>query len=255
MFFILSKTVSFFILPMTITVALLVVSIFLKNPRWKKRTFFAGIMLLLFFSNDFLANEAMHAWEIPTVAYKDMTPHKMGIVLTGSTISGLEPNDRVYFQRGADRVTHTVQLYKLGLIEKILISGGSGRLLGEDEPEANKFQKAMLLMGVDSADIIIENETRNTAESAQQVVKMLDSLHYKSEDCLLITSAFHMRRSLACYRKVGLNIQPFSTDFYAHPRGFYPDALIIPKVEAVAIWHKLFKEWVGMIAYKAAGYI
>ncbi|HEY9046254.1 MAG TPA: YdcF family protein [Ohtaekwangia sp.] len=255
MFFILSKTVSFLVLPLTIVVILLVLAVFLKNQQWKKRLLYGGIILLLFFSNDFLANEAMHAWEVQTVAFKDMAPHKLGIVLTGSTIPGLEPNDRVYFQRGADRVTHTVQLYKLGLIEKILISGGSGRILGEEEPEANKFRKAMVLMGVDSTDIMIENETRNTAESAQEVVKMLDSLHYKSEECLLITSAFHMRRSLACYKKVGLHIQPFSTDFYAHPREYYPDAFIIPKVEAISIWHKLFKEWIGMIAYKAAGYI
>ena len=255
MFFFLSKTLNYLVLPLTIIVILLVLSIVLKNPKWKKRLLYSGVILLILFSNDFLANEAIHAWEIQTVAFKDMTPHKLGIVLTGTTIAGLEPNDRVYFSRGADRVTHTVQLYKLKLIEKILISGGTGRLFGEDEPEANKFQRAMIMMGVDSADIMIENETRNTAESAQQVVKMLDSLQYRSEDCLLITSAFHMRRSLACYKKVGLNLQPFTADFYSHPREYYLDSFIVPKIDALHVWHKLFKEWAGVVAYKAAGYI
>ena len=64
-----------------------------------------------------------------------------------------------------------------------------------------------------------------------------------------------MRRSLACYRKAGLNIEPFSTDFYSHPRYFYPDGLLIPKIEAMINWHKLMKEWVGFVAYKLAGYI
>jgi len=113
----------------------------------------------------------------------------------------------------------------------------------------------MVMMGVPDSVILIENETRNTAESAIQVRPLLDSLGIRAEDCLLITSAFHMRRSLACYRKVGLALQPFSTDFYAHPRRFYPDSLIIPSLEAMYLWQKIFKEWTGMLAYKVAGYI
>ncbi len=226
-----------------------------KNQRWKKRLFWTAFGLLLFFSNDFIATECMRAWEIKTKAYKDMKPHAMGIVLTGATVPFLKPDDRVYFSRGADRVTHTVQLYKLGLLQKILISGGSGKLMDADEPEANKFQKVMVLMGVPEEDILLENETRNTYESAGKVKPMLDSLHFKPEDCLLITSAFHMRRSLACYRKAGLTIDSFSTDFYAHPRTFFPDTFLIPRIESMVIWSKLIKEWLGFAAYKIAGYI
>ena len=255
MFFILSKTLNFLVMPFTVVCLLFVLSVVLKAQRWKKRLFWAGFILLLFFSNDFISNEIMSAWEVKTKAYREMKPHSLGIVLTGATVPLLKPNDRVYFQRGADRVTHTVQLYKLGLIKKILISGGTGTLATEEEPEADKFRKAMVMMGVSGDDIFIENETRNTYESAVEVKPMLDSLHFKPEDCLLITSAFHMRRSLACYRKAGLNIEPFSTDFYAHPRFFYPDGLFIPKLEAMIIWHKLVKEWVGLVAYKLAGYI
>jgi uncharacterized SAM-binding protein YcdF (DUF218 family) len=113
----------------------------------------------------------------------------------------------------------------------------------------------MIVMGVPESDIITESDTRNTYESAVAVKKMLNQLGYKNVDCLLITSAFHMRRSLACYRKADLNIDNFTTDFYAHKRTFYVDSFLIPKVEAIVIWHKLVKEWVGFAAYKAAGYI
>ena len=255
MFFILSKTLSYLVMPLTIVCGLLLLSVILRNRRWQRLCFRTGLVLLFFFSNDFIANEIMRAWEVDTIPYKDMRPYSLGIVLTGATVPLLKPDDRVYFQRGADRVTHTVQLYKLGLIKKILISGGSGLLAEEEEPEANKFRKVMLMMGVADEDIYIENETRNTHESAVEVRPMLERLHFASEECLLITSAFHMRRSLACYRKVGLNLAPFSTDFYSHPRSFYPDELFIPKIEAMSLWQKLIKEWVGMAAYKVAGYI
>ena len=113
----------------------------------------------------------------------------------------------------------------------------------------------MMLMGIPDSSIILENETRNTAESAIEVKKLLDSLNIEAKNCLLITSAFHMRRSLACYRHQGVELESFSTDFFTHPRVFHLDVLIVPKLEAMNIWTKLIKEWVGFVAYKMAGYV
>ena len=255
MFFFLSKTLNYLTMPMTIIVICFLAYVFLKNAKWKKRSLRVGLLLLLFFSNEFIANEFMHAWEIAATPFSKIPKHKLGIVLTGATNDKTDPNDRVYFNKGADRVYHTVQLYKLGLIERILISGGSGRLVGESRPEADKFKDAMVLMGVPDSVILIENQTRNTFESAVEVKKMLADFNYNDKECMLITSAFHMRRSMACYHKAGLNPTPFSTDFYSHQRDFYPDTLFIPQVEPIMLWHKLVKEWVGMLAYKIAGYI
>jgi uncharacterized SAM-binding protein YcdF (DUF218 family) len=255
MFFILSKTLNYLVMPFTMVFILFVASLIVRPARWKKILFWTGFSLMLFFSNDFIANEVMGSWEVKTKAFKDVKPHAFGVVLTGATIPLLTPTDRVYFQRGADRVIHTVQLYKLGLIEKILVSGGTGSLTNTDEPEADKFKKVMILMGVPEEDIWIENKSRNTGESPIAVKPMLDSARVRPEDCLLITSAFHMRRSLACYHKAGLPLEPFSADFYAHPRVYYPDVLFIPQVEAMYLWQKIIKEWVGMAAYELAGYI
>jgi uncharacterized SAM-binding protein YcdF (DUF218 family) len=197
----------------------------------------------------------MKSWEVETKPYSSMRKYRLGIVLTGTVMPQLKPDDRVYFSKGADRIVHTVQLYKLGLIEKILVSGGSGRIVDIKEREADRFKEVMILMGIPDSVILLENQTRNTYESAREVRKILDTLAYSKNDCLLITSAFHMRRSLACYEKAGIGMDTFSTDFYAHHSRYYPDAFIIPKVEALIIWNKLVKEWVGMIAYWVAGYI
>lgn len=255
MFFFLSKTLNFLILPLTMVVVCFIASVVVKKQPWGRRFFWAGFILLLFFSNDFISNSIMRAWEIDPKPFDSVSPRKLGIVLTGTTHSFLEPDDRVYFKRGADRVTHTIQLYKIGLIEKILVSGGTGRLLKADEPEANKFKKVMMMAGIPEEDILLENQTRNTFESAVVVNKILDSLHIKPEECLLITSAFHMRRSLACYRKAGLNIETFSTDFYGLQDKLFLTSIVLPSIEGFIIWEKLFKEWTGFVAYKIAGYI
>jgi uncharacterized SAM-binding protein YcdF (DUF218 family) len=232
-----------------------VLSVLIKKQPWRKRFFWTGFILLMFFSNDFVSNEMMKAWEVDPKPFNEMRPYTLGIVLTGATQSFLQPNDRVYFHRGADRVTHTIQLYKLGLIKKILVSGGTGLLLKDGEPEADKFKNVMIMAGVPEDDILIENKTRNTGESAIAVKKIIDSLQYEPKDCLLITSAFHMRRSLACYNHAGLNVDSFSTDFYGVPRKFFLLSLLLPSIQGFIIWEKLFKEWTGLIAYKLAGYV
>ena len=255
MFFFLSKTLNYLVMPLTVVVVLLFSSRLFRNALWRKRLLWAGLILLFFFTNEFVANELMKRWELDARAYKSMHRYKLGIVLTGAAIPELKPNDRVYFGKGADRVVHTVQLYKLGLIERILVSGGSGRLIDIQEREADRFRDAMVLMGVPDSVIMVENWTRNTHESALEVSKILDEQGFSSEECLLITSAFHMRRSLACYQHVGLAPDDFSTDFYAHQSVYYPDAFFVPKLHALIIWHKLAREWAGFTAYWIAGYV
>ena len=256
MFFILSKTLNYLVQPLVIILTCVLFAIFLRNPLWKKRMLAAGFILFLFFTNDFIANEVMRAWEPDAIAYQDIgKTYDLGILLAGVTKSGNMPNDRVYFQRGVERITHTLQLYKLGKIRRILVAGGSGRLLDIGEREADDIKGALVLMGVDEADIVVENNSRNTRESAIEVQKILAAMNQNASGCILITSAFHMPRSSACFDKVGLPMDTFPTDSYTHPRTFTPDVLLIPKTGALEIWYKLTREWTGFIAYKLAGYV
>ncbi len=255
MFFFLSKTLNYLIMPLSVVFIMLLVAGLVRSARLRQRFFWGSIILLFVFSNEFLANELMKAWELDAIPYRDMRQYKVGVVLTGTLIAGLEPDDRVYFGRGADRVVHTVQLFKLRLIDRILISGGSGRLVDIQEREADRFREVMIMLGVPDSAIVVENESRNTHESARAVSRILTARGFAPEDCLLITSAFHMRRSLACFRKAGWPLDYFSTDFYGHQGTYYPDAFLIPKLNALVIWQKLVKEWVGLVAYRLAGYV
>jgi uncharacterized SAM-binding protein YcdF (DUF218 family) len=256
MFFFLSKTLNYLVQPLVIITAFFLASALIRGAKWKRRTFITGLCLLLFFSNDFIANEAMYAWEPPATPYDSIAEsYDWGIVLTGVTLAGKEPNDRVYFQKGADRVTHAVQLYKLGKIRRILVTGGSGRLLDIGEREADDVKTAMVMMGVPAHDIIAESRSRNTRESALEVERILTTLNQNPSGCLLITSAFHIPRSYACFRKVGLEMDTFATDSYVHPRTFTLDVLFVPKIGALEVWQKLLREWTGFVAYKLAGYV
>jgi uncharacterized SAM-binding protein YcdF (DUF218 family) len=255
MFFVLSKTLGYFTKPFLIICVCFVLSWLLKNRKWKKGFFVAGIILLLLLSNDFLANEAMLAWEIKVTPFHEIKKkYAYGVLLSGATKSQVGPADRVYVGSAADRINHTVQLYKLGYIEKVLVSGGSGRLIEIGEQEADQLASLLQLMGIPQEDILIEHESRNTHESSVAVRNMLQGVVEPSQ-CLLITSANHMRRSAACFAKVGWPMDCFSTDFLSHYRTYSFDVLFIPKLEALGNWTILFKEMSGYVAYRAAGFI
>jgi len=255
MFFILSKTLAFLIKPITLVLICFILGFFLKKPRWKKRFLVSGFVLLVIFTNDFLSNEFIRWWEVPVTPLEQLEgKYDVAIVLAGITETKMLPRDRVYFKKGADRVTHALQLYRQKKVKKILVSGGTGDPLDQSYREARELFKFLRLAGVPARDLMVEPHSRNTHESAIQTTKMLKSGIGKNK-YLLITSAFHMRRALACFEKQGLPVIGYSTDFYSLERKHFIWVFFIPSDDALTRWTKLSKEIVGYTVYKMMGYI
>ena len=142
---------------------------------------------------------------------------------------------------------------QMGKLKKILITGGSGRVTGEGISEATDMKKVFLLCGVPDSVLLLELNARNTHENALFTKKMIDSLSIKGSK-LLITSAFHMPRSKACFDKVGLETTIFPTDFSGGATTLTPDVWVVPSEKAFLGWHVLVHEWMGYIVYKLVGY-
>lgn len=257
MFFVLSKTVGYLVRPLVLIGLLFLVHLFIKNPKWKQRALWSALVLFFLFSNRFLANEAIRLFEAPLVPIAELeqkpAPFEWGIVLTGVTGGRKILMDRVYIEDNADRVNHTVLLYKKGLIKKILISGGTGKLINPSFSEANQLKSVFNYMGVPDHDLLIEGDSRNTHESAIAVRKLLPD--GDGTNCLLITSSTHIPRAIGCFKKAGMNCAVFPTDLVFRKREFTPDILLLPNLEALKIWEDIFKESAGRIAYTITGYI
>lgn len=256
MFFILSKTLNYLLQPLVIIGLLVLVGlVFRKRERIRKFCLRAAIIIFFIFTNDFIANEVARMYEEPIKPLNAITKtYDYGILLTGIARNQVGPRDRVYFGRGADRLTHTLQLYRMGIINKILISGGSGRLIDIGSKEADQLKSFLLLAAVPDSVIVIENQSDNTYQSAVEVKKILDRVD-PNASCLLITSGYHLPRANACFEKAGIKADLFATDPLSHERIFTPDVLIIPTLDAVGKWQSILKEWFGLVAYKIAGYI
>lgn len=240
-------------MPLTWVFLLLFLSLFSKKAKRKKAFLIGAIATLLLFSNEFIINQLFKAWEPASPPIESLNQYEVGIVLTGIAKPMIEYPDRVFFNKGADRLLHTVQLYKEGKIKKILVSGGSGNVVGREVYEADELKKVFLYCGVPESDLIIENRSRNTRENALFTKNVLDSLHIKG-DLLLITSAFHMHRAEGCFLQAGLYPTPFPVDYWQSDDKYTPDKLIIPSEGAITKWQVLMHELLGYIVYKILGY-
>ncbi len=241
-------------MPLTWVFGLLLFSYFTRKEKWKKKAFWTGLLLLFVFSNEFLANEAMLAWEVPPTPMTEVKNYEVGIVLTGVTNYNKEPRDRVYFVKGADRATHAMQLYFAGKIKKILITGGKATIVDYGHTaESINLKGLMVMCGIPEKDIIVESEANNTRENATLSAVILNKA-YPHTKHLLITSAFHMRRSKGCFDKAGLDTDEFSVDFYSHERKFLPVELLLPSEAAISKWGILVHEIMGYVVYKVVGY-
>lgn len=255
MFFILSKALFFMIQPLNWIIGLLIYSIFSKKPKWKKRTRNLAVIFLIFFSNGFVLNLAIKSWEtdiLPVSALEDS--YDIGIVLGGYSNFHLQQEDRYHFSAGANRLTQALELYKEGKVKKLLLTGGSGSLIKKMPNEAELIKPFLLKMGVAENDLIIEPFAKNTHENAVFTNKILKE-NYPDATCLLITSAYHMRRSKACFKKEEVQFTAFSTDLLGEEIQFSFAALFIPDSGGISRWELLIKEWVGYVVYWLAGYV
>jgi uncharacterized SAM-binding protein YcdF (DUF218 family) len=239
---------------MTWIMGILLFGIFTKNEKRRKKLLIAATLLIVFFGNHFLINELFLWWEIPPTPIAQLNkPYDVGVVLTGITNIEQRPRDRVYFEKGADRIMHALQLYKMGKVRHILITGGSGNIIGNKESESEELAQVLRMSGVPDSAITIENKSRNTRENALFSAFILKE-KFPNQSYLLITSAFHMRRAEGCFQKAKVPVTVFSTDFYAKARKFTPDRLILPSEGAISKWFVLWHEIIGYMVYKVMGY-
>ena len=253
MLFYLSKIIYVVLMPISWIIGLILFSICTKNEGKRKRRIIASLVLLIVFSNPFLANLAFRNFEYPINNIDTLEKRELGIILSGVTQNIKNDDGRIFLKRGGDRVVHAVYLYNRGIIKHILVTGGSAAIHGEKEtPEAVRIQQLLLELGVKEKDITVESNARNTHENAAKSKLIIDQ-KFPNQKPILITSAFHMKRSMACFQKEGLEVTPVSCNVMSKENK-YGIENFLPKEGALATWGLLFHELLGQIVYKILGY-
>ncbi len=253
MFFFFSKTLSFLITPLAwILISVTFAFMTNKSGRRKKRNFVA-FFILIFFTNPWLANKAIHTWEVPPQSISQ-GQYDIVVVLSGMTYPELTLDPQVQFNASSERFIEPLRLYHQEKISKILISGGSGSFDQPELKETPALRELALQLKVNDTDVLIETESRNTFENAKFSAEILNS-NFNNPKVLLVTSASHMKRAMACFKKQGIDASPYPVDFQGNPNHipFLKEA--VPSQEALRVWTTLLHEWFGYLTYWVVGYI
>ena len=259
MFYFLSKVLFYVFMPLSLVVIAICFSIFSKNQRLKKRCLWISLGLIMIFGNGFLANEAMIQWEMPPLDPISITqPFDVGIILTGGMILNKESTQHeIFADKTADRFIQPLRLYKAGKLKKILISGGNTDLAIIRKDVTNETLKVAQLLeelGVRKEDILVETKARNTRENALYSMEILNRNPQLGNRYALFTSAFHLRRAVGCFEKVGMKITPYGTAYYAKARSLTINNIILPREENMDISYHFVHEIMGYMVYKIMGY-
>lgn len=215
----------------------------------------AGLALL---SEPFVVTSLARLWEYPRTNASAFTRRNAyaAIVLLGgsldpttSTPGALEGNDSF------ERVVAAAELYKSGSAPIIVVSGGSGSIAFPQAKEAPYLADFLEFMGVPSMAIKIEDASRNTYENAVYSARVLGLENLGEKEAqphiALVTSAWHMRRAAAIFRKAGFNFDPISVDSLAQtlemPVDLFPDAWALTRST------RILREIIGYIAYGIMG--
>ncbi|MCU0324039.1 MAG: YdcF family protein [Spirosomaceae bacterium] len=256
MFYILSKILGFVLMPIGISMILLIFSFITKNRTKSRRYLFVAIIFLYVCNNPFIVNELMLWWEVPPTSVTKLPQHDVGIVLTGGiTNDDKLPHENTFLGKSADRAGQTIHLYKLGKIKKILISGGSANILGKiTKIESAEVAKFMMVCGVKHQDILLDTLSKNTRENAIYSSRILKK-YFPNQRYVLLTSGFHMKRSVECFEKVGVKVTPFGTSYNSHEFQFIPGYLLGLREDYFVYSMHIFHEIIGYLTYWVMGYV
>jgi uncharacterized SAM-binding protein YcdF (DUF218 family) len=260
MFFYLAKTLWFIAQPSTL-IALLIgygaILIWTGWARWGRRFATTGAILLLVAGLSPLGNALILPLEdrFPR-ANVDAPPPPTGFIVLGGAEDRIVGAARGVpaLNEAAEREVEAVMLSRRFPDAKIAFTGGDAAIFYKSASEASGFAALLTSMGVAADRLILEAEARDTYENATFLKAELEKqgLLGPGSRWLLITSAYHMPRSMGVFAKAGLAVEPWPVDYRTRgpadlTRPFDKVSEGLRRVDIAA------REWVGLVTYRLAG--
>ncbi|MBK3519060.1 YdcF family protein [Carboxylicivirga marina] len=254
MFFLLSKILSFLLVPFNWCLLLLSFGLISKNKRKKRTAFIGCIFIFIIFSNTFIYQMVVKRWEYPVEPLTKDESIDYPIIILGGLSSYDNHTERIHFNEATDRLMQGLLLHKANPVRPLIISGGSAEIYFSERPEAKYLYGYLTNIGIESHKIHFETTSRNTFENALNTATLFDSLDIGKE-ITLVSSAFHMRRAQACFEKQNFKVHPLAAHAFTNHQALKPKDYLLPSLHTLQSWPLLIKEWMGILVYKLKGYL
>jgi len=246
-FFALSKLLDLLLAPLSWALLLLLGALL-----WRRRAapWLAGAaaIVLYVFSIEPVANALTRFAEAPaTRTFRPDAVYDAAIVLGGGIDpAASEATGAAELNAAGDRIVAGYELLQSGRARNVLLSAGGPDPSGQ--VEADWASALYRRLGIPAERIVLERESRNTRENAEQSARIVQARGWKS--LLLVTSALHVPRALASFRAAGLSPDVLPVDVRAGARlGSF-----LPRASALDRSTDVLRELAGRLVYRAAGY-
>ncbi|MBR1281884.1 YdcF family protein [Bradyrhizobium sp. AUGA SZCCT0177] len=258
MFFVLSKTLGYMLMPTNFLIGVGFIGAILLLTRFAslgRKLVMASVLLLVICGLSPLGNLLLYPleqrfprWEVGAGAPPD------GIVVLGASIEAdiSAAHGTPVVRSAPDRIIAAAALAHRYPNARIVFTGGSANLISNDAREADFAGAVFESLGIAKSRLIMERASRNTLENAQFSKALVAPKD--GERWLLVTSAFHMPRSVGLFRKAGFAVEAYPVDWRVGDRGDlmkFSNAILdgLGRTETAA------REWMGLVAYRATGKI
>ena len=180
-------------------------------------------------------------------------PTPDGIIVLGGAMDEFisEARDALVLDLNGSRMTEAVALSRRFPSTPLIFSGGSATFSTHKLTESEVARRFFIAMGVAPDRLLFEDKSRNTDENAvftRELIKPKPNQTY-----LLVTSGFHMPRSMGIFRRQGFNVIAWPADYQTlgDSRDYWtirPHAEDGFRMATVSL-----REWIGLVAYWLTG--
>jgi len=279
MFIYLSKLLPPLLYPLVLVSFLILASLFTQRKARLQRLLLLSGLLILWISGSRLVADPLMYWlenQYPTPPELQRSrlealpggrlaePIAPVIVVLGGGAGPADPPRQIpeIGASATNRLMYAAYLYKHGAADHILLSCGVIEWLGDAGSPTADMRFVLNALGVPDSAIWIEDQSRNTYENAIYSQKFLAEKGIS--EVLLVTSGFHMPRSVALFKKVGLEVIPAPADITITENGLAwltklnPATQflnLLPNPDNTTRLSLALKEIVGMLVYWLQGWI
>jgi len=245
---ILSKLLPLFVLPPGICLLLAIAGLLFK----RRYLVWISLALLWALSLPVTGDALMRRIEMP---YHRIPVERVrqadAIVVLSGMLNQLYGAPLGEFGEAADRFEGGVDLFRAGKAPVLVFTGGQMPWQLDAAPEGELLAARARLRGVPAGSIRLTSTVANTAGEALATSALLGVAHGKPKRIILVTSAFHMSRSLMLFRAAGFEVEPYPVDFRATDQKRQTTLLdFVPDASGLDASAMALREMIGRTVYR-----
>jgi uncharacterized SAM-binding protein YcdF (DUF218 family) len=263
MFLFISKLLPLFIYPLGLVCLLMLFALWLCYRRSRKAyiPILLALIILAIAGNVQVGNRLIVSLERQYLPLVEPPQADAIVILGGATRNHEPPRIMPDLSDRGDRLVYGAKLYQEGAAPKIILTGGRIDWYGGDSSEAESMATILELFDIPRDDMILESRSLNTHDNAIFTKEILEQEQFKK--ILLVTSAAHMPRSLAIFRRAKIDAIPAPADFMVSDRNLIESRYskqsrilsLIPTAESLDFTTQALREYIGMFIYRLRGWL